>query len=231
MSDQIPEQYTFLFRLLSEYSAGYTEELTKLAADKEETWNLRTARFEVDAYFASRLSDSLLRHKHNHQVWVDMCYLCRDALAEIHQEYITSENLSDVIVARIEEYGRIANLASKLGDPPQVPWVKSLRQHIMASQHTDCVQAEHPLMIGSFFKETALFFDYVRIDLFFGGGFSCGLRHIFQRTTDVRKLPEEELTSLAQAGAREAAAIAARTLDSMLREPSAQPKRWWEFWR
>ena len=101
----------------------------------------------------------------------------------------------------------------------------------MASSHDDRVEAEHPLVIGDAFKESALLSEYLRIDLLFTGAFGCVLKHILQRTTDVRTLSDEELTSLAEAGQREAAAIAARTLDSMARESSRQPKRWWQFWR
>ncbi len=231
MSTEIPEQYGFLLRFLRECSAAYTDQLTKLAGDYRATWNPRTARFEVDAYFAFLLSCSLLNLEHNRQVWEDMCYLCEAALTEMHQEHITSENLSDVIVARIEDYGRIANRTCESGDAPQIAWIKSLRQHIMASSHENRVDAEHGMVIGDCFEEFALFFDYLRIDLFFAGAFVCGLKHISQRTTDVRRLSEEELTSLVEAGQTEAAAIAARTLDSMACESSSKSKRWWQFWR
>ena len=83
-SSQIPEQYAFLFRLLRECSAAYTDELTKLAGDYGDAWNPRTARFEVDAYFAFHLSLSLVHLEHNGQVWEHMCHLCEAALTKIH---------------------------------------------------------------------------------------------------------------------------------------------------
>lgn len=91
---QIPEQYAFLFRLLRDSSAAYTDELAKLAGNYGDTWNPHTARFEVDAYLAFQLSSSLLNLEHNREVWHDMCYLCEAALTKIHEESITSGNLS-----------------------------------------------------------------------------------------------------------------------------------------
>lgn len=86
-------------------------------------------------------------------------------------------------------------------------------------------------MIADAFKEFALLSEYQKIDLLFALPFCRVLKHILQRTTDVRTLSDEELTSLAEAGQREAAATVARTLDSMARESSDQSKRWWQFWR
>ena len=227
---KIPGQYAFLFRLLRDSSAAYTDELAKLEGDYDDVWNPRTARFEVDAYLAFQLSSSLLNLEHNREVWQDMCHLCEATLTRIHEELITSGNLSDVIAARVEGYGRIASRSPNWGRA-HTAFVKSLRQHIMASSNDDRVEAEHPLVIGDAFKESALLSEYRGIDLLFAGAFCCVLRHILQCTTDVRMLSDEELTSLAEAGQREATANAARTLDSRARESSGQPKRWWQFWR
>jgi hypothetical protein len=178
----------------------------------------------VDAYFAFLLSSSLLGHKHNRQVWEDMCYLCEAKLTEIHREQVSSNDLSEVIVARIEDYGSIANRCAESGDAPTRAFIRKLRQHLMASSHADRVDPKHPIMIGDALQEFALFLEYLRVDLCFAGAFECGLKHVLQRTNDVRTLSEEELTSLVRAGQKEAAAIVARTLESMARESAPKPK-------
>lgn len=105
----------------------------------------------------------------------------------------------------------------------------------MASSGDDFVEVEHAVVIGDFFEEWGCSFEYLRVDLFFAGAFVCGLKHILQRSNDVRTLSEEELITLAQAGQNEAATIAAQSLDSMSKRMAAEsptpPKRWWQFWR
>ncbi|NLW86678.1 MAG: hypothetical protein GXY38_07365 [Planctomycetes bacterium] len=162
-----------------------------------------------------------------------MCNLCKAALTHTHQGCVDSDDLSGVFIARIKEYGKIANSASKAGDSPLMDRIKSLRQHIRASAHESRVEAEHPVMIGGFFEEFTLFIEYLRIDLFFAGAFTCGLKHILQNTSDVRSVSEEELTRLAQAGQKEAAEIASRTLESITKKSKSvsNDKRWWQFWR
>ena len=228
---EVPEQYTFLFRFLRECSQAYTDRIEKVAADSGAEWNPRTARFEVDTYFVFLLSASLLGHEHDREGWEDMLHLCETALMEIHREQVSSDDLLAVFVARVKDYGLIQNRCAESGDAPTADLIKSLRQHLMASSHDDRIQAEHPIVIGDAFRELALFFEFLRIDLFLAGAFSCGLKHILQRSNDVRTLPEEELITLAQAGQKEAAAIANRTLASMAAESPAPPRRWWRFWR
>ena len=227
----MPRQYAFLFGLLRDCSGVYTDQLASLSADHHSSWNPMTARFEVDAYFAFKLSASLVHLKHDRHVWEDMCSFSEVALSAIHAEKVSCDDLADVIAARAEEYGRIANRCGESGEAPTIPLVKSLRRHIMASSRDDRVRAESPLVIGDAFQEFSLLLGYLRIDLLYAGPFSCVLKHIFQRTRDVRTLSEDELVALAQAGQTEAAAIAAQIPDltSLLASPRKQP--WWQFWR
>lgn len=203
-STEVPTQYGFLFRLLREFSEEYSDQLEKLWMDNGRAWNQRTARFEVDAYFVFRLSSSLLGHKQERQVWEDMYYLCEAALVEIHKEHVLSDNLANVIVARITEYGDIANHCGESHDAFVRTLTERLRHRIMISSHDDHVEESPPFVLCDIYKELDLRYWHLRIDWSIAGAFDCALKHVFQRTNDVRTLSEEEFRSLVEAGQKEA---------------------------
>ena len=214
-STDIPTQYQFLFCLLRESSKQFAEQAEEMMKEHGVPFNLGTLRFEIDAYLTFLLSCSLLNLKHDRQVWEDMCNLCEVVLSKIHEQSLTNEDLADVIVARIQQYGDIANRCASSGDPPQISWLKALRQNIMASAHQNRVAAGHPLIIGDIFQEHSILLGLVAIDLMCAGRFGCALKHMFQRTNNVRTLSEGELAKLACAGAKEGAEIAEESIMRM----------------
>ena len=219
---RIPEQYVCLFRLLRQSSQAYAEELERIAGSAGDEWNPRTARFEIDAYFTYLLSRALLGHKHDRQVWEDMCFLCETALIGIHGDQLSNDDLSDVFVARVEGYGQIQNRCAKSGNELATELVKALRQHLVASSHGDHVEEQHPVIIGDFLREFDASLAYLRIDHLCAGAFLCALKHILQRTNDVRTLSEQELLELAVVGQDEGIAAAPVREDVVAQSSSAR---------
>lgn len=242
---EIPAQYTLLFHLLREYSAAYSDQLAKAWTDNRDEWNPRTARFEVDTYFVFHLSRAILGHKQERQVWEDMCFLCEAALVNIHEKQLLNDNLSSIIGARMKEYGDIANSCAQSGEADIGRFTDRLRQRIMASTHDDHVEENPPFVICDIFTELDRRYWHLRTDLIFAGAFCCALKHIFQRTNDVRNLSEAEFSSLVEAGQEEARPIAKKMIksltmaqaelhgkiESLSPDRSVKAKHWWQFWR
>lgn len=242
-------QYQFLFDLLSEYSRTFCGKARDLSESLGLEWNSETAQFEVDVYFVFHLSCSMLGLEHQRDVWEGMMLFCESQLLSRYARPVLEANdLSDVIVARIERYGSDRNSSIESGQDPFTSSLKWLRQHL-ASGNGNEVVADPAFMIGDFFAEQRFIMAMVPVEMGVGGEFGCCLKHVLKATSDVRTLSLERIKELVGDGSAEAQQLAPKhsamvrpaideglsMLDAgeqLLAGQRLKPdKRWWQVWK
>ena len=242
-------QYEVLFNLLSDYSRAFCAEARRVSESLGLDWNSNTAQFEVDVYFVFQLSCSMLGLEHQRDVWEEMMFFCESQLLSRYAPpALSADDLSDVVVARIERYGSVRNSNIESGQDLVTTGLKWLRQHL-ASGNRNQVLADPPIMIGDFFAEQRFIMAMVPVEMRVAGEFGCSLKHVFQATSDVRTLPIERMKELVSAGRAEAKNLAPKhaaqvrpTIETVLskldegeqllaEQPLKSDKRWWQFWK
>ncbi|MCH8151494.1 MAG: hypothetical protein IH830_03870 [Planctomycetes bacterium] len=211
-NSQEVRQYQVLFDLLSDYSRALCGEAREISESLGLGWNSKTAQFEVDVYFVFQLSASMRGLKHQREVWEEMMLFCESQLLSRYaRPVLEADDLSDVIIARIERYGNAHNRSIESGQEPVTTGLKWLRQHL-ASGNGNKVVADPAFMIGDYFAEMRFIMAMVPVEMRVDGEFGCCLKHILQATSDVRTLSLERIKELVGAGSREAQQLAPKDI-------------------
>ena len=242
-------QYQFLFDLLSDYSREFCDKAQDLSEALDLGWNSKTAKFEVDVYFVFQLSCSMLGLKHQRDVWEEMMLFCESQLLSRYDlPVLEADDLSDVIVARIERYGNGLNRSIESGQDPVTTGLKWLRQHLDSGDGKKVV-ADPAFMIGDFFAEQRFIMAMVPIEMRLGGEFGCCLKHVFKETSDLRTISLERIKELVGAGSAESQRQSPKHIGNVDPEidkvltildegdqllaghPRKSAKRWWQVWK
>jgi hypothetical protein len=191
----LPPQYALLLELTRVYAANYCELARKISHQLGETWDERTAPFEVDVYFAYLVFGSMQSHKQCRAVWEELLgHLESDIVARHAARLSQCGDLRSVIAARVGRYMQAWNsfVADRRGSiiDNRLEW---LLQHLRASAAPRVVEAKPPMIIGDSTEDFIWITKMTQIELRVAVAYECCLKHIFQRTDDIRTVHVSEI--------------------------------------
>ena len=209
--NQSNPQYFIILELLSEYAKSFCECAQIIFAQEGWDWDAQSAQFEVDVYFLFVLSCTLLNYGHDREVWEELMFFCEDALVERYAGLSSADDLRDVIASRVERYGRITNGCIERHDKPiWSAWIEWVCRSITASAVRKPIEANPPIIIGSFLERWRIEAKMLPVQFEIGGAFGCCLKHLFQGRSDFRGGDTADMLRRIRSAQQEAQEIRAR---------------------
>jgi len=196
---QIPVQYEKLFHLLSLYSNKYYSETEKVFARFGKfgyTWNPHHCKFEIDVYFLSLLSFSIVGFKQDKDVGVELQLYFSERFIQCFGGKISAETtFDDIIGSRVNSYCQLKHdcIKDSKNRNIEMEMLQELLLNIDASNSSDEIKAGNPIVSRDFFDqrelESCMFPVHFRESIEFC---SC-LKELFEATQDIRTLSCEEI--------------------------------------
>ncbi|MDX1565757.1 MAG: hypothetical protein R3236_10140 [Phycisphaeraceae bacterium] len=243
------QQFHLLFELLAVYATRFRDELKQISLDTGKPLHPTTSLFEITSHLLYLLSIAMLDHRQDMQVLRQVMVYCQSLVCRMKDFQglaLENKHLNDVIVARVEQYTKVAHKASSSGSVHK-SWVRFLRKNIDAARDATGVTTE-PQYVQNDAKEKKVFraqllWIYER----YAGEYMHCLKHIFETSQDVRTLSPEQLQKLIAKGQQEHRAQIAAKMKRASEKAASSPqaseaqappaeqeasdkKKWWKPW-
>lgn len=241
---QTPVQYNKLFDLLSQYSQKYYNETEAVFMKFGRQWNPYISKFEIDVYFLSMLTFSIVGFKQDRDVGVELqLYFAERFIQGSGGKISTATTFEDIISSRVNSYCQLKHdcIKDSKNRNIEMEMLQEILWNIDYSNSNEEIKACSPLVIRDFFDQMELKSSMFPMHIKESIEFRSCLKELFEATSDIRSLSSEEMDTLIDNGRKEAEEILSRldlqqiadsiNITKHIRTILAERKKWWQFWK